>query len=366
MNLLIVYALIFLLVFIILGIKLGLKNKSYLISAGITFTIITIGIVAGIIPTKVGKCGDNAFYISDIYKTTKVYGKGTMGRVPEDTKNVIISDGIYEIGYSAFWKYENLEKIEISESVEKIDDYAFYKCAKLANVEMPKSLKFIGKGAFVGCESIENIQIPESVEQMCLSVFSGTKISEVNIPDNAIINLEKNVNEKYYSSYGGYTFYGCRNLKKINISENNRNYINIDDVIFDKDKTKIECYPEAKEDESYVIPDTVQTLHPYTFTFCNNLKKITISKNIKNIEYNAIYNCENLEIIEIENGVREIDEYAIKDCDNLSKIYIPDSVTQITGRICNSDKITIYCNLNSYAQKYAESYGYQCVLEDNQ
>lgn len=363
MNLLIVYALIFLLAFIILGIKLGFKNKGYLSSAGITLTIIIVGIVAGILPTKAGKCGNNAFYIYNIYKTTKVYGKGTIGMVPKDTKNVIIGEGISEIGLHAFSEYENLERIEISDSVEKIGDYAFYGCSKLVNVEMPKNLKFIGQRAFSGCKNLENIKIPENVEQMCLAVFSGTKISEINIPDNTIINLAEYAEGKYSESYNG-TFYGCLNLKNINVSQDNNYYTNIDGIIFNKDKTKIVCYPSGKESDNYVIPDTVKELDCYTFAFCNNLKKITISKNVQNIKNNAIDNCENLEIIEIENGIKEIDEYAINDCDKLSEIYIPDSVTKISGRIANSNKVTIHCNLNSYAQKYAEEHNYKYIINE--
>lgn len=383
MNLLIVYALIFLLAFIILGIKLGFKNKGYLASAGITLTIIIVGIVAGILPTKAGKCGENAFYIYNINKTAKIYGKGTIGGISKDTKNVIIGEGITEIGLMAFNEYENLESVEISEGVEKIGDMAFKGCSKLVNVELPKSLKFIGTRAFAGCESLENIKIPENVEQLCRAVFSGTKISEINIPDNTIINLEEFSEGKYAESYNGGTFYGCLNLKNISISQENKYYTIIDGVLFNKDTTKIVCYPSGKESDNYIIPDTVNKLDRYTFAFSNNLKKITISENVQTISSNAIYECENLEIIEIENGIKEINEEAIYNCYKLSDIYIPDSVTKIpitsvplsqldkydeikknSGKLVNSNKVTIHCNLNSFAHKYAEAIGYNYVIID--
>ncbi len=383
MNLIPMYAFIFIITFIILGLKLDFKKIGYLQSAGITFAAIFIGIIVGIIPIRVGKSGDKSFYIYNIYKTARIYGKGEIYiDVPDGLKKIIIHNGVEKIGSckgykkltsvkipnsvieissNAFTGCESLESIEIPDTVEKIGEYAFSYCTNLSNIKIPSNLKLIEKGLFYVCKNLKDIEIPESVEQIGIYAFADTAISEINIPDNTIINLEKNMNE-YYSSYARKTFFGCTNLRKVNISENNGSYTNIDDVIFNKDKTKIECYPAAKEDENYVIPDTVGLLYPNTFVFCDNLKSLTNCGSMRN---KSIYGCENLESIEIRDGVQQIEEYAIKKCDNLSKIYIPDSVTEITGRICDSDKnkITIYCSANSYAQKYAESYGYRYIVE---
>lgn len=426
MNLLIVYVFIFIIVWIILGIKLKFEKVGYLKSMGITITIIILGFLLGIIPTHVGKSGDTAFYTYNIYKTANIYGKGeAYVDVPSDVKKVIVHNGIevfgtchgYRkleiikiansvieiggisectslkevnmsnnlkiIGSFAFAGCESLENIVIPEKVEKISNYAFQGCSKLVNVELPNSLKFIGTRAFAGCESLENIKIPENVEQMCSDVFSGTKISEINIPDNANINLAEYAVGKYAESYNG-TFYGCLNLKNINISQENKYYTIIDGVLFNKDKTKIVCYPSGKESDNYVIPESVTELDKYTFAYCNNLKKITISKNIKTMNSCAIYECENLEIIEIENGINEINEEAIYNCYKLSDIYIPDSVTKIpitsvplsqldkydeikkkSGKLVNSNKVTIHCNLNSFAHKYAEALDYNYVINKN-
>ena len=378
MNLLIVYALIFLLVFIILGIKLGFKNKRYLISAEITLTIIIIGVVSGVFPTNTGKCGNSAFYIYNIYKTVRVYGDETanLSSLNKDVNKIIIHNGIDGIEGCGF---SNLTYIDMADSIVSIGDNTFYGCNLLENVKLPKNLKYIRKNAFYGCKSIANIEIPESVECICSGAFSFTNISEISIPDNTLFNVYDNT-YAYARAYdeNTFTFYGCSNLKKINISENNKNYINVDGVIFNKDKTTIECYPAGKDDKEYVIPNTVQNVEQlYTFAYCNNLKKLTIS-NIELINKYLIYECENLEIIEIEDGVKNILPGAIQECYNISEIYIKGN-TEISDYdskdfefINNksndkvSKEITIYCKADSNAQQYAQKHNLKYVITENE
>ena len=363
MNLLIIYAIIFLIIFVILGIKLGFKKASYLKSMGIVFIIIVIGITTGIFPTKVGECGDDAIYIHNIYKTTKIYGKGIIGGVPRNTKNIIIASGSEEIGYGAFWDCKNLEYIEIPETIEKIGDRAFYNCSSISKIQLPSNLKFIGESAFWGCENLESIEIPETVEQICIDAFRGTNISKIYLPDNTLINQERFSNGKYYDSYANKTFHYCRNLREVNVSEKNNNYIEVDGVIFNKNKTEIVCYPQQREGDIYIIPDSVKSLNSFSIAFANNIKEITIGKNVETMHSNAIFECENLEKIKIEDGVKEIRGDAISECYKLSDIYIPNSVTAISGRIKSS--ATIHCSEDSYAHDYAKTLGYNYVINED-
>lgn len=408
MNLLGIYAFIFIIVWVILGIKLEFKKVSYLKSIGITITIIILGFLSGIIPTHIGKSGDKAFYTYNIYKTANIYGKGSAyADVPSGVKKVIVHDGIevfgtcmgYEklenikmansvteiggisncsslkeivlpsnlkiIGDLSFSECKSLENIVIPETVEKIGAMAFYNCSSLQSIQLPKTLKVIEQSTFSGCSSLDSIEIPKTVEQICCNAFNSTKITEIYLPDNTLINLEEQSDGGYMEAYKGKTFYYCENLEKINISENNNNYIDIDGVIFDINKTKIVSYPQNRPGEKYIVPDSVNDLESYTFAFCNNLQEITVSGNVEGISARAIYECENLKELRIENGVKKISEDAIEECYKLSDIYIPDSVTEIDGKITLGDKVTIHCSKNSFAHQYAEYYGYNYVINED-
>lgn len=372
MNLLIVYALIFIVIFTILGIKFKFKNTRYLKSVIITFLIIFAGIIVGLIPTNIGKSGDNAFYIYNIYKTIRVYGNGKadLSNINKDVKKIVVHSGIEKIESCNF---KNLEYVKLADSIVSIGDYAFNGCTKLKNIQLSNNLKYIGFDAFYNCKSIDDIELPKSIEKIYAGAFSFTNISKINIPDNALINVYDNT-YSYARAWeqNTYTFYGCSNLREINISENNKNYINVDGVIYNNDKTIIECYPAGKEDKEYVIPNTVTNVEQYyTFAYCNNLRKITIS-NIELINQYFIYECKNMETIVIEDGVKEILAGAIQKCPNLSEVYINGS-TNISDYDSNrddflfikdrdSEEITIYCQENSNAQKYAQNHNYKYVI----
>ena len=66
-----------------------------------------------------------------------------------------------------------------------------------------------------------------------------------------------------------------------------------------------------------------------------------------------------LEKLIISSGIEKIDWFAFRNCLSLSTISIPDSVTSIGyGAFDNTSKsLTINCKRDSFAHKYAQSYG---------
>ena len=68
---------------------------------------------------------------------------------------LIIPEGVERIGKNAFYKYEELEKVEIPGSVNTIRGNAFRGCRKLGKVVIPGNVEKIGEFAFWECKNAE-------------------------------------------------------------------------------------------------------------------------------------------------------------------------------------------------------------------
>ena len=159
----------------------------------------------------------------------------------------------------------------------------------------------IGDGAFSRCSSLSNIVIPKSV--ICL-------------------------NGNPFSDWEGM-------LECLSPT-----FIYEDDVLFNKDKSKIISFRNQKI-ESYIIPNSVTDIGNSAFSFCRSLTNIVIPNSVVSIGDGAFSNCSSLSNIVIPDSVTAIGNFAFWGCSSLSNIVIPDSVTAI------GDYAFYYCSLSN-------------------
>ena len=203
--------------------------------------------------------------------------------------SLVIPDSVTNIGDYAFWNCRSLTDIVIPDSVTSIGDWAFWGCESLSSLVIPDSVTSIGDWAFWGCESLKYISIPKSV--ICLN--------------------------------GNPFFKWDGKLECLS-----PNFIYEDDVLFNKDKSKIIAFRD-KNATSYVIPDSVTRIEDYAFWNCRFLSNIVIPDGVTSIGVCAFSGCSDLDDIVIPDGVTSIGEYAFEGCTSLTNIAIPDSVTSI-------------------------------------
>ena len=202
-------------------------------------------------------------------------------------------------------------------SVTSIGRRAFEGCTNLKSITIPNSVTEMGRRAFSGCSSLTGIAIPDSVTEIGKYAFDGCKsLTSITIPDGV-------------TSIGDGAFYNCSSLTEIKVASENSNYVSVNGVLYNKDKTTIICYPAGKKGNNYKIPDGVTKVDSSAFIGCSSLTSITIPNGVTSIGDSAFEDCTSLKSITIPNSVTSIGDSAFEDCTSLKSITIPNSVTSI-------------------------------------
>ncbi len=94
----------------------------------------------------------------------------------EGVSEIVVPDGVTEIGEAAFGGCSTLRHVTLPEGVQVIGDYAFGCCRHLRDVNIPSTVKMIGATAFFSCKKIHPMPIPESVSVIGEHAFTDTNI----------------------------------------------------------------------------------------------------------------------------------------------------------------------------------------------
>ena len=230
--------------------------------------------------------------------------------------SIIIPDGVTSIGRYAFSNCSSLASITIPDGVTSIGNSVFYNCSSLASITIPDGVTSISVSTFYGCSSLASIIIPDGVTSIGSEAFSGcSKLTSITIPDGV-------------TSISDSVFSGCSSLTSITVSEGNTAYLDIEGVLFNKNKTTIISYPGGKSNE-YVIPDSVTNITVSAFSGCSKLTSIIIPDGVTSIGNSVFYKCSSLASITIPDGVTSIGSEAFSGCSKLTSITIPDGVKVI-------------------------------------
>jgi hypothetical protein len=96
------------------------------------------------------------------------------------------------------------------------------------------------------------------------------------------------------------------------------------------------AYPAVKNGEKYVIPNSVNSIGNYAFSYCTNLTSITIPDSVISIGERAFSYCSNLTDITIPETVNSIGNGAFYSCRSLTSITIPNGIPSIGGSLFSS------------------------------
>ena len=236
---------------------------------------------------------------------------------------------------------DSVKEIVIEDGVQNIGEYAFCGCTGLTSITVPNSVTSIGVAAFSGCTNLTSITIPDGVTILANSVFYGcTGLTSITIPDGV-------------TSIGEAAFRNCARL--INLS--------IPDRVTSIGKT---AFYGCTGLTSITIPDSVTSFGSNVLSGCTNLISIDIGNGVTKIYESDFKNLTSLKSVTIGTGVATIGDYAFNGCTGLEEMVIPYSVKSIgtaafTG-CTNLGSLTVYNRNCTFADDatayYTTIYGF--------
>lgn len=180
---------------------------------------------------------------------------------------------------------------------------------KIKTVTFGAEVATVGDEAFADCSSLRQIVFSDIMEELGSCAFDRcTSLQEITIPKNV-------------DSIAAYTFAECKSLRQISVSSGNAEYTSVDGVLFNKDQTKLYCYPAGKTDTSYAIPGSVTSIYSGAFSSCASLTRVDISAKVTSIGFQSFYECEALKEVHIPASVTSIANDSFANCKSLSAVY---------------------------------------------
>ena len=160
-------------------------------------------------------------------------------------REVVLNDGLGEIGEFAFHLCTALQRIVIPSTVTMMCECAFYDCKELREVVLNEGLQKIENRAFADCISLQTITIPSTI-----------------------------TNNKY-------AFCGCINLREVVLKEGIK--------MINKGTFR------GTSLERITIPSTIIEIEQYAFRNCTDLREVVIHNEKMQIGWGTFAHCSSLE-----------------------------------------------------------------------
>lgn len=308
----------------------------------------------------------------------------------------MFSNSLYEIDGSKILKYTGEEKnIVIPNGITEIGDYAFSSNKNIVSIAFPNETKVIGRSAFEHCDNLTSVTFGAGLNQVQSGAFGygSNRISLViytgSLEDWCKIDFQTPISRNYsliinnqlinhliipetVSTIREYSFYGCNilskifisenivnieknafsfcpNLSKIDVDENNTIYSFINGCLIDikersiilgtskcqipNDESVISIADSAFEGcsllERIVVPSNILSIGASAFEYCTNLSEVYLPSRLAIIENSTFGDCESLQSIELPASLTKIESYAFSFCKRLECINLPEGLTEL-------------------------------------
>jgi hypothetical protein len=277
-----------------------------------------------------------------------------------------VNETVFIPGQGEFYSYRVLFDLAVYDNDPNsltIEPEAFNNLPKLTTFEFPERFNFFYPDIFINTPNLINLDFtdsnmfytqnkivykrissnfnPEDIEYQLVFYPPGLTDKEFTVPDQVtsigsvafngnnhleVINLSENVK---MTNSRAFTY--VYNLREINVDEENEYLYSIDGVLYSGNF--LLCYPRAKTDQLYIMPDNIILIAPVAFLGQKYLVDIAFNDGLIRIGYEAFTETEKIRILNIPSSVVYIDSLYYKES-SLEIVIINRSVV-IDGDITN-------------------------------
>lgn len=248
-------------------------------------------------------------------------------------KEITLPPSLHYISYGLFSHCHNLKKVTLHDDINYIDDHAFYHCKSLKSFTIPESTTSLGRMALMGCEKIKSIHIPKKVnciEEGALSFMSS--LEQITIDkenpnfftenDNTVLLAKDGTILQYAINCDQEEFIvGYYEQDHGTITEDNGTTIPLisNELVYNIANY---AFAGAKKLKKIYFPSEIETIGPYTFQDCDNLRTLEVFKSLYGdaflLRINSLSNefgTMPFETINFEDGIKVL-------CDNLANLLV--------------------------------------------
>lgn len=264
-----------------------------------------------------------------------------------------------------------MNELTLGNGLTSIGASAFNGCSSLSSVLIPTSVTSIGDNAFNNCTSLEELDF-NAIECAHFRTYNWRTNSDGSWRDldtrylpfvNCPISIVRTGNE--VKRIPNYFLYGCKTLKSVNISSSVEEigtitFANCDSIesitvgaqntVFDSRSNCNAIISTANNTliagcKNTIIPNNIDTIAPFAFWKCVNLKNIKLPNSVKSIGFEAFRHCNSLDTVILGKNIDEMGIFAF-DCSSLDAIYNarprPASINLNVFNSVNKDECYLY------------------------
>lgn len=225
-------------------------------------------------------------------------------------RNIILGEGIEEIGANAFAYSMRLKELTLPSTLRTLGDGCFRECYNLCGspLVLPEGLEEIGNSCFTSCTELSEVVLPSTIKSIGNSAFSNTRLSKINFPEG----LEE---------IGDGAFYGS-GLSEVILPESCLTLKGSEQFAYNYSLRQLR------------LPDGLTAVPANIASGCPRLSEVNIPSKAVTIGSEAFYGCPLSGTLTLPEGLTDIGDNAFYGCTGLKEVSFPSSLKTLGRESC--------------------------------